>query len=302
MTAQITNVAIIGASGSIGKIILDALLTSSRFTVTVLSRHSSTATFPANVNVRKTNFSESELQTALQGQDAVVSALGVAGFSDQKKVIDAAVRAGVKRFIPSEFSVNTLSDAVLRLLPLFGQKKEVLEYLKSKESEGLTWTGIGTGLLFDWGLSNGFLGYDIDSHTATIWDSGDKPFTLTNSNQLGQAVVSVLQQPSETANQYFYVASVVTSQEGILNALEEATATKWTVSYTSTEAQVSEARKRIGKGDSSAAYALVRATTFGNLDGLRADYTKEENLANDLLGLKLESVQETVQRVAKSST
>lgn len=76
--------------------------------------------------------------------------MGATGLGDQKRFVDAAVRAGVKRFLPSEFSVSSENAAVLQLLPLFGQKKEVIEYLKSKESVGLTWTGIATSGLFDW--------------------------------------------------------------------------------------------------------------------------------------------------------
>lgn len=56
----------------------------------------------------------------------------------------------VKRFLPSEFSSNTLSDTVQELVPVFQSKKEVLDYLKSKEIEGMSWTGIASGLLFDW--------------------------------------------------------------------------------------------------------------------------------------------------------
>lgn len=118
--------------------------------MTVLARHSSKTIFPSSLRVHKTDFSDAELEAALKDQDAVISAVGATGFGDQKKVIDAAIRVGVKRYIPSEFSVNTLSSSVLELLPLFVQKKEILEYLKTKESEGLTWTAIGTGCLFDW--------------------------------------------------------------------------------------------------------------------------------------------------------
>lgn len=64
--------------------------------------------------------------------------------------MDASLQAGVKRFIPSEFSASSQSEAVLQLLPLFGQKKELIEYLKGKEAEGLSWTGISTSGLFDW--------------------------------------------------------------------------------------------------------------------------------------------------------
>jgi hypothetical protein len=116
----------------------------------VVSRNTSDATFPPKVNVRKTEFSESELTSAFKSQDAVISAVGATAFTEQKKFIDAAVNAGVKRFIPSEFSANTLNESVRQMLPLFNQKKDVLDYLKSKESVGLTWTGIATALLFDW--------------------------------------------------------------------------------------------------------------------------------------------------------
>lgn len=64
--------------------------------------------------------------------------------------MDAAVQSGVKRFLPSEFSCNSQDGAVIELLPLFQQKADVIQYLKSKESTGLTWTSLVTSLLFDW--------------------------------------------------------------------------------------------------------------------------------------------------------
>lgn len=142
--------------------------------------------------------------------------------------------------------------------------------------------------------------FDIANRQATIWDDGNKSFTLTNEKQLGQSVVSVLQHPQETSNQYLYIASVETTQQQILAALEEATGAKWTVVETSTDTQVGEGVKRLAAGDFSGALALVRATVFGNSAGLRANYAKDEELANDVLGLKLESVKDTVRRVVSS--
>lgn len=98
----------------------------------------------------KTNLSSESLEAVFKGQDAVVSVVGATAFPEQKKFVDAAIRAGVKRFIPSEFSASSQNAAVLQLLPLFGQKKELVEYLKSKEGDGLTWTGIASSCLFDW--------------------------------------------------------------------------------------------------------------------------------------------------------
>lgn len=102
------------------------------------------------MTVLKTDYSDESLEAAFKGKDVVISAVGATGFGEQKKFVNAAIRAGVKRFIPSEFSVNSQNDAVLQLLPLFGQKKELIEYLKSKEADGLTWTGIASSALFDW--------------------------------------------------------------------------------------------------------------------------------------------------------
>lgn len=80
----------------------------------------------------------------------MVSAVGGAGFSQQKNFINAAIRAGVKRFLPSEFSTNTRSDAVRDLVPVFGAKQEVLNLLEAKESAGFTWTALAVGPLLDW--------------------------------------------------------------------------------------------------------------------------------------------------------
>ncbi|KAK7415362.1 hypothetical protein QQZ08_012372, partial [Neonectria magnoliae] len=148
--ASYKNIAIFGASGNAGKIILDGLVAASKFNITVVQRKESEAAFKTGVSVRKIDFSEGDLEAALNGHDAVISALGATAFREQKKIVDAAIRAGVKRFIPSEFSASSEDAAVLQLLPLFGQKKELVQYLQSKQSEGLSWTGLATSGLFDW--------------------------------------------------------------------------------------------------------------------------------------------------------
>lgn len=115
-------------------------------------------------------------------------------------------------------------------------------------------------------------------------------------------MVSVLRHQDQTANQYLYIASVETSQNEILAALEEATGSKWDISNITTDSEVSESVKKISAGDLSGAFGLVRATTYGNIPDLRANYVKDEKLANDLLGLKLESVKETIKQVVSKST
>ena len=145
------NIAIIGANGNVGACITHALLNDPDFKVTILSRTNSESSFPAGARVRKVDYdSHAELVEALHGIEAVVCAVGAAGFEGQKRIIDAAIAAGVQRYLPSEFSSNTKSQRVQELVPAFKPKTEVLHYLRTKESTGLTWTGLCTGPLLDW--------------------------------------------------------------------------------------------------------------------------------------------------------
>ncbi|KAL4875138.1 hypothetical protein BJY04DRAFT_211540 [Aspergillus karnatakaensis] len=299
MSTPSKNIAFIGASGAIGRILLAALVDAGSFNITAITRASNKATFPEGVTVRKSDLSHADLVAILNGHDTVVSAVGATGFADQKKFIDAAIEAGVSRFLPSEWSADTQNEAVLALLPLFRQKKDVLEYLQSKQSASFSWTGVACAGLFDWGIANGFFGYDIATKSATIWDTGDKKFTLTNQKQLGDALVSLLRLPEATANKYLYISSVETSQNEILAALESATSASWTAKRTTTDDEVSDGIKLLHEGDFGGALKLVRATGYGDLPDIGSNYAKDRVLAHGLLGLEEESVQETIDRVVR---
>lgn len=139
--------------------------------------------------------------------------------------------------------------------------------------------------------------FDLASHTATIWDGGNKSFTLTNQKALGDAIASVLLHHDKTRNQFLFIATVETTQKDILAALEEESGVKWTVNETTTDIQVTGAVEKLAAGDFSGAFSLVRATVYGNTPGLHSNYAKEEKLANDVLGLQLETVSNVIRRV-----
>jgi hypothetical protein len=139
------------ATGNLGPAIVAALI-SANFTVTAITRPTSTHTFPSGIRVHKTDFTSSEsLAEAFKGQDAVVSAIATAALGEQIQIIDAAAKAGVKRFIPSEFGIDTrnLEGGIGKILALKTQTREYLEEV-AREKEGFTWTGVATSLFFDW--------------------------------------------------------------------------------------------------------------------------------------------------------
>src|SRR3954470_17462116 len=103
MASMLRNVIIVGASGNAGPSIMDTFLNAPSFNVSVLTRAESSSTFPARVKVFETNYTEASLLSAFKGQDAVVSILAYRVLAEQRKLIDAAIKAGVRRFIPSKY-------------------------------------------------------------------------------------------------------------------------------------------------------------------------------------------------------
>ena len=141
------------ASGNLGSVVLSTLLASAEFTLTAITRPSSTATFPSGVNVIRADTSSlSELTEAFKGQDAVISIAATAGAGGQDVVIDAAIAARVSRFIPSEFGANTRKDRDTKLGQLLAAKVKNTHKLEElgREHEWFTWTALSTPLFFDW--------------------------------------------------------------------------------------------------------------------------------------------------------
>jgi hypothetical protein len=150
-----TNYIFQQATGNLGPVVIQSLL-STGFNVSILTRDASkSSTFGSKAI--QTDYSEASLLEVLKGQDAVVSTIGALGTLTQMKLIDAAIAAGVKRYIPSDFAPNTpelgamekvLPELYMRLKP----KTTVIEHLKEQAEAHpeFSWTALGSGPLFDW--------------------------------------------------------------------------------------------------------------------------------------------------------
>ena len=144
------NVIIIGASGNLGRHVVSQLDRETSFAVSVLTRESSSSTFPSHIPVHRVGdaYPHEELVTAFTGQHAVVSTIAARATPVQKNFVDAAVQAGVKCFIPSEFGHDTRKQC--DIFPQLAQPKvDVVNYLKTKEVQGLSWTAIINGPFVD---------------------------------------------------------------------------------------------------------------------------------------------------------
>ncbi|KAL7620161.1 hypothetical protein AAE478_009154 [Parahypoxylon ruwenzoriense] len=293
MASSIKNVAVIGASGNLGKEVVQELLKAG-FKVTALTREESTATFPENVVSKKVDYQSVEsLKSALDGQDAVVSTIATVAVGGQLPLVDAAVSAKVKRFIPSEFGINTRLVAGTAIGNILQGKVKTLDYIidKSKENPWFTWTGVSGGLFFDWGLRYGSIGFDKNSKTATIYDSGNEPVQSSNLAFVGRAIAAILSDPGKSANQYLTIASFNPSQNQILQIIETETGEKWKVEHASTADQEKIGLEKLGKGDYSAFSNLLRRRVYA--DGANLAVKGERN-TNSLLGLQEDDLTATI--------
>lgn len=197
--STIKTVAVAGASGAVGEPLVQELL-NANFTVTALTRANSTSTFPSSVKVANVDYNDVEsLTSALKGHDALVSTMSSASIDQQHKLVDAAMAAGVKRLIPSEFGCD-ISKPETRQLPVFAQKVQIEEDIERKtRGTQTTYTFIFNNVFLDWSLDKKF-GIDLQEKKMEILDGGETVYTTTPIPFVAKGVVGVLQHPDETAN------------------------------------------------------------------------------------------------------
>ncbi|KAI0165283.1 NAD(P)-binding protein [Hypoxylon sp. FL1284] len=297
--STITKVALAGAGGNIGAPVLERLLKAG-FQVTVLTRQGSSSTFPAAVTVKPVDYdSVDSLNTALQGQDAVVVTLTSTALDKQHNLIDASVKAGVKRFIPSEFGSDTFNEK-LRALPGYKVKIDVTKALeKAAKESGLTWTAIINGPFLDWGISANFL-LNTKDRTVEYPDGGNSLFSVTNLDDVGRAVVGVLKNPEQTKDRPVYVQSTAVTQRQLADLVKKAVgADGWKESEYSIDDTVKGIWDEVKKDQPNFLAIFMgslKAAVWGG-DSYNSRYKK---LDNELLGVKELTPAELESVVAKS--
>ncbi|ATY60369.1 isoflavone reductase family [Cordyceps militaris] len=300
MAQPIKNVMVIGAGGLFGTHVFAALSLEASFNLSILTRKSSKSTFPTQYNIFQVDddYPLGQLVEAFRGQDALVSTLPGRPYSVHLRMIDAAVQAGVKRFIPTEYGNNTCVAAA-ELVSLYGDKAKVVEYLRSKESTGLSWTAIHTGQFFDWGLEDGWLDFHLKQERVVIYDSGNKPWSTTTIGTAAASVVKVLLKPEETKNKPIFVASFTVSQRQVLDELEKCTGSKWEVQKMSSAEALKKAADMDNKDYSEGLKLLILMLLYADNVDRGADFEKTGSLCNELLGLPTENLAEVVGQIVK---
>lgn len=290
VTMPSSQIALAGATGNLGGPILEALL-SAEYRVTVLSRiggNSSRLEPHPNLTIEKVDFdSIQSLTRALRGAEVVISCLATLAIDSQTPLIDASVAAGVKRFMPAEFGMDSLNPLCMQL-PVCAPKVRTQNYLHkmSSSAPGFTWTGIANGLFLDWCIQAGIILNPIE-HSAILYNGGDVPFSATTLADVARAVLGIIEHQNETANRIVYIQSARVTQNRLLQYAKEVDGEQWVIRFKNTEAVKRECYEELAKGPQGD--VDVAMLGFCILASWTVEYGCDfsSHLDNDLLGVKM---------------
>ncbi|PIA94114.1 hypothetical protein CB0940_08062 [Cercospora beticola] len=273
------NIAIAGATGSLGPSITRALIDAG-FNVTALSLSGKTDSLPTQIKTVKVDCSSHEaLVKILTGHDALISLIPTPW--EQPALVDAAIAAGVKFFIPSEFGADITGNAHAAALPLAKGKPETLDYLRSHRDQ-ISYVSIVTGLFFDWALQNSFLA-SLEGGLTRVFDGGDLPVATTTYADIAKTIVAALENPEAFKNRPVYLRSATVTQNQLLAIAQKK---KPGVQFEREDVRTADierdASERLAKGDMSAMLGFVAAAVFNPIYGS----TKSAEDDNKLVGIK----------------
>jgi hypothetical protein len=303
----VKNIAIVGATGQVGKFIVSSLLQKNKFNITALTRAGSSTSPPTGVRKSSVDYDKpATLTEALKGQDALIITMSVHAPPDQSaRLIQAAANAGVPWILPNEFGTNSNSEAAKDTMigPPKIKDRELIEKLGVS-----SWIGVACSFWYEYSLAGPALyGIDIAKKEVLWFDDGKQKIHTTTWPQVGRAVANLLSLPVKAddgdgknvtldsyRNKFVYISSFTLSQRDMLDTIERVTGTTdadWNMSSTTAKERFADGRKRMMEGDRVGfAHALYSRHFFpGEKAGL---YGETDGLDNEKLALPEEDLDE----------
>lgn len=301
MSSPFKRILVVGATGSIGSIMLQALVKESSFTVSALQRASSKGKLPPKVRVItiEDSYPSDALVAAFSGQDAIINCMTSLAISDQFRFVDAAVEAKVKRYVASEYGLNNNKPEARALNSVFREKGEVQDYLRSKEATGLEWMAIACGMWIKWSALHQFLGMHIKEKKFVLWDDGNGWFSTTTEDNTALAMVNALSKKWEdTKNKVIWLSDFTITQNILLEAIERVGGLKLAVEKVDSYQLIEKKQAEVAAGDSNAIYALIETGFVTGRFGGHLE--KEGTIMNEILGLPKKTLDDVVGEALKA--
>lgn len=179
--------------------------------------------------------------------------------TDQYRMIDAAIAAGVRRYVPSEYGLNNMRPDTQALNTVFHDKGKVQEYLREKAAEGsIEWMSIACGMWLKWGMAHDFVGMHVKEGKFVFWDDGDGNFSCTTEENTAAGLVRALKMPDDTKNMCIFLSDFAITQKQLLAAIEMIQGVKYATESVNSQDFIKEKQEAVRQGDVFATFALIR--------------------------------------------
>jgi hypothetical protein len=301
-TNLLTNIAIVGAGGRSGRHMVSSLLSTNKHTVAAITRNDSTSTMPEGVDVKKVDYDDhANLVSALEDQDVLIITLtGLAPPDTHKRLIDAAIEAGVKYIMPNEWGIDQNNPELAKDTLTGSRILPIRDYIESQSKGKSThWVSVCCGFWYEFSLAGteARYGFDFDKKSLTLFDKGDVGINTTTFPMLGRAVAALLSLKilpddendksvcvSRWNDKSVYISSFFVSQNDMLNSVLRVTGDKksdWTITHENTRERFARGQKLWAEGQVLGFGILLYTRTF--FDDGAGDC--RDKLDNELLGL-----------------
>ncbi|KAI1131058.1 hypothetical protein F5Y10DRAFT_234583 [Nemania abortiva] len=220
--------------------------------------------------------------------------------SDQFRMVDAAIAAGVQRYVPSEYGLdNTRADAQA-LNSVFEKKGRVQEYLRAKAGEGkIEWMSISCGMWLKWAMAQDFLGMHVRERRFVFWDEGTGYFSCTTEENTAAGLLQALKVSEETKNMNVQLSDFAITQKQLLDAIERIQGVKYTTETVNSEELIKEKQAAARQGDIMATMVLIET---GFVTGRFGGHLEKEGvILNEKFGLPKRTIDEVVANALKSA-
>ncbi|KAI0400627.1 hypothetical protein F4802DRAFT_619651 [Xylaria palmicola] len=229
--AILTNVAILGATGTLGRNLVSTLLQNG-FAVTAISRPNGKPFCHPGVTNKVSSYDDvDELTSALAHQHAVIEAFNPASAKYQSVIVRASISAGVKHIITPDFSSDTFNphaDELMIFEPKIRAQRE-LESAVGSTNGTISWTAVIVGAWYDWAIENGQFWIDKKTRTITRCGSGNQKVSISRLALCGEAVVAVLRSPDQYRNRPAYFHSHAVSTNELIAMVKEISGDDWEI-------------------------------------------------------------------------
>ncbi|TFK34564.1 hypothetical protein BDQ12DRAFT_613316 [Crucibulum laeve] len=244
------TVVLVGVTNGLGYSIAKALIANPKLSVTLFTRSSEAnpllkPLIEGGATIKQVDYTSVDtLASALRGIHTVISTIFPVDLTPTRNLLKAAVAAGVKRFVPSEFALTEETNAKL---DVYNNKKQFWEEVRAS---GLEYTAFRNGVFLDYFATGAPVKYEeaplyiasfilnIGAEKNELPGTGDEKITFTSVRDIGEfvsAAVLLEKWPEELG-----MAGETTTLNQIVRDAEEIVGRKFEVTYVPAE----EWRKR----------------------------------------------------------